>query len=86
VKQLNVTDQTQVLASRTSSNVEYWGYDPSESNRALLVLNGPLGSDDFDANLTASGVEHLSLPWYVRGGTAANMDSLVNLTRDIANA
>ena len=73
VKQLDLDTNNQVPAGRYSANVNYWFDAP----------NPPLGSNNFDADLTASGVEHLALPWYSRGGTAGGMDSLVNLLKDI---
>ncbi|MGH7213831.1 MAG: fibronectin type III domain-containing protein [Tepidisphaeraceae bacterium] len=73
VKQLKLNDPDDVPGGRFASDVQYWRDE----------FGGPIAPDDYDADLKAETVEHLSLPWYVRGHAGAGFDPLVNLFNDI---
>jgi pimeloyl-ACP methyl ester carboxylesterase len=78
VKQINLSNGADVTATRVSSNVTFWGDAEVEETDPNEIL--------YDSDLKAGGVEHLSLPWYVRGGLGANMDDRINVRKDVANA
>jgi hypothetical protein len=49
------------------------------------VQNPLTGVNHFDANLQASGVEHLALPWYVHGGVGGGFSQDYNVLQELAN-
>jgi len=69
VTQVNIN----TLGGRYASNVE-WSDDPLDPAATL-----------HDAALTASNVEHLGMPWYVRGGTDPSFPADYNVMKMLAD-
>ena len=67
---------------RTATNVEFF-VDPLFPNpqNPIPAVNG----NWYDGDLTASGVQHDSAPYYVRGNSGPGFDGTFNWRREIAD-
>jgi hypothetical protein len=72
--EVNITN----LVGRDATNVEYFKH-PLDLD--LYNLN-----NWFDADLFGNNVQHDTMPYFVRGGTASNFRADVNWTLEVANA